>query len=196
MAGNTRCLQITPNHPDLLVGTTSHQHRVVFRWHKAISAGASLDSRKHTCRPVGQAGALGRSQLTGPPGAPTSDLSFISTVPSPPEPTRLLKYESAAFSQLPIPWAEALMSGAVAKERHGRRNGFGEAADWPTYLWTMAMGIVMFLCKTHPPNGPSDAPNGSASISGLLSPSRALLHPQVLPPIHTTHTLMLASSGT
>lgn len=83
------------------------------------------------------------ARLTGPPGAPTFDLGFISTVLLPPEPSRLLKYESAAFPQFPVPRAEVLMNRAVAKERNGRRNRFGEATNWITYLWTMERGIMM-----------------------------------------------------
>lgn len=88
-------------------------------------------------------GLYSEAQLTGPPGAPTFDLSFISTVLLPPEPRRLLKYKSTAFSQFPIPLEEVLMNRAVAKECNGRRNRFAEATNWIIYLWTMAKRIMM-----------------------------------------------------
>lgn len=61
----------------------------------------------------------------------------------PPEPRRLLKYKSAAFSQFPIPLAEVLMNRAVAKVCNGRRNRFGEATNWIIYLWTMERWIMV-----------------------------------------------------
>lgn len=131
--------------------------------------------------------------LTGPPGAPTFDLGFISTVLLPPEPRRLLKYKSTAFSQFPIPLAEVLMNRAVAKECNGRRNRFGEATNWIIYLWTMVKWIMMLSMQNpstllglpdHPPQH---------GISGRLSVSRAL---RVLTPhVYHPQTFFLKAPG-
>lgn len=92
------------------------------------------------------------AQLTGPPGAPTFDLGLISTALLPPEPTRLLKYESAVFPQFPMPLAEVLMNrqgpkSAVGEETDLRKpqTGWSTSGQWWCELWCCAY-------KTHPPS--------------------------------------------
>lgn len=62
------------------------------------------------------------ARLTGPPGVPTFDPDFISSILLPPEPIELLKYKSVIASQFPALLAQVLMKGAEARDGGGRRN--------------------------------------------------------------------------
>lgn len=91
--------------------------------------------------------------LTGPPGAPTFDLGFISSVLLPPEPTRLLKYKSTAFFQSPLPSRGANEQSSGQREPWETKQTWGDT-NWITYLWTVEKWIVRLLCTTHPPGRP------------------------------------------